>query len=475
MHPTSRAAAAICALMMLPGCGSTTEDRAPEAPPPLETLRVAGYTVAAGNATSFVIEDCLALESCFGNNASSAYLLFNVPHGEGQETPLDAGLLGELPGVAAGASARFAMRADEAIVLVGWTPPPSRYFGITPYIFDRWYAGERKTVFASLGDTWNRPALTTEPPDTDEGHVALIAAVDTHAAAAARIGLVEAGVPDGIIHDVPLPSGDLELGLGADADTLMLLGRVSLFEDPEQGERWLDELPWRVFRLTPDRPRDVDPLPQPAGRSRGTGTDEAAYAEALDALEVAIRERYAAQSVSAVDITSASIMERLLDPMRCMAQGLDCRGDNRDATYAVGPLAVITGGELRLSTDPGDFFVAFGVNHEASGKATYANVVVNNQPRLAGVAAFDSRQMPGSADRYLPDHPQKDALFAVHVRRDCADDPHPCLSVPTGFPGVGLDEDLFFIFRAYLEAATGTGPSPSELLTERVLRVQPAR
>lgn len=170
---------------------------------------------------------------------------------------------------------------------------------------------------------------------------------------------------------------------------------------------------------------------------------------------------------------SAAAVSAVLDPETCLRSLTNCLGEVSDTTYAAGPRSVARGGEpLRLSEEPSEYFIAYGVNHEASGKATYANLVVQNQARQAGVADFTSRQMARSAERYLPGHPDADKLFAVKVARACQQEPY-CIEVPTSFPGVGLDESLLFVFRAYLEPGRSVASAPSELLTERVLYVVP--
>ena len=77
--------------------------------------------------------------------------------------------------------------------------------------------------------------------------------------------------------------------------------------------------------------------------------------------------------------------------------------------------------------------------------------------------------MPGSVDRYLPDHPDADQLFALKVARDCGADAY-CLEIPTGFPGVDPDQDLQFLGRAYIQPGTSVAPAAGELMTERVIR-----
>jgi hypothetical protein len=205
---------------------------------------------------------------------------------------------------------------------------------------------------------------------------------------------------------------------------------------------------------------------------RGSGRDERSLEPALAALERAIRATHAAQTIDPVRLFSAATLaNNMLNPSRCLAQLSNCMGEVHDTTYSGGPLPVARGGApSRLSADAHDFYVAFGVNHEAAGKATYSNVVVQNQARQAGVVAFTSRQMPGSAQVYLRDHPDAAKLFAVKIARNCSGQPF-CIEVPVGFPGVDLDADLNFVFRAYLEPGRTVSSAPEELLTERVLHV----
>ena len=82
--------------------------------------------------------------------------------------------------------------------------------------------------------------------------------------------------------------------------------------------------------------------------------------------------------------------------------------------------------------------------------------------------------MDGSADSYVPMLPEKDALFAYEIRRDCSMRPF-CLTLPTSFPGIAADQGIFFIFRAYINPGLTVSAAPSELVPERVILVRPPR
>jgi hypothetical protein len=250
---------------------------------------------------------------------------------------------------------------------------------------------------------------------------------------------------------------------------------VALFEDPTAGGAWLDAPPLAVWRISPTEAAPAPtPLAVPERAERGTGTDESGLADALDALDAAIRATLEGRTVEPVTIAPAAAVTQLLSPETCIANGTNCLGEISDTVYSAGPISVVPGnGTLTLSDDPAEAFWVYGVNHEASGKATYSNVVVMWGDRQAGVLDIPSTQMAGSARALLPDHPDADRLFAFRVARACGDDDPWCRVLPSEFPGVPFDGNLLFVFRAYLEPGTDRSPGPTELLTERVLHVRP--
>lgn len=96
---------------------------------------------------AFAVEDCEARPSCFGSNATSPYLVGWLPPESGaqpirEHTP---------------ATRAWRLRADEAVILVGRTPPRAAYYSFTPYLFSRHdpATGQAATIFASLSDALN--------------------------------------------------------------------------------------------------------------------------------------------------------------------------------------------------------------------------------------------------------------------------------------------------------------------------------
>lgn len=75
--------------------------------------------------------------------------------------------------------ASFQLQPDEAIVLIGLTPPPVRYFSYQPYLFRRACPdGSNQQLFASLGDAVNNPTVRSIGPTPFNAPVVLIFSPD---------------------------------------------------------------------------------------------------------------------------------------------------------------------------------------------------------------------------------------------------------------------------------------------------------
>ena len=124
---------------------------------------------------------------------------------------------------------------------------------------------------------------------------------------------------------------------------------------------------------------------------------------------------------------------------------------------------------------PDDIFVVFGVNHQTTGKSTYASITAYQYSTLSGLVSVSSENgYQNSADKYLPGgkkHRSSSYLFAHSFAREChGGDEGGCYEVP--FEGVGsvpLNEFIFWIERAYVNPITLTGPAANETIMARAL------
>jgi hypothetical protein len=126
-----------------------------------------------------------------------------------------------------------------------------------------------------------------------------------------------------------------------------------------------------------------------------------------------------------------------------------------------------------LSSDPNEFIIVYGVNHVATGKATYSNVVPYGSDGWNGVGAITDLDLKGTAQAYLPHNPKAKYLYVYKVARDCNGDPN-CFEVSTGGDyGIDLAQPLLIGWRLYLEKVTKTGPSYDEIVYDKAIKFDP--
>jgi len=417
-------------------------------------LAADGFALGTGSFHILELGQCCNPgNSCSGNNPSSPYGAFEVPRAPGQTVanPRED---------AAQRSDTVRLRADEALLYLGETPPRAVYFGYTPYLFDRDDgAGGRRNVFASLSETLNNHVIATAGADAFAGRVAIIATPDRATDQRVRAALTAAGWPAGAVNTIVFDPTLSRFGLDASADTFAILFRVALFTDPAAGAGFLARPPGIVYRLTPASGAP-DPFAKPAARPKNPGGSEAALAPAVDALAAAITARWSATHLG----SELAVMGGVPDPEACIAGTSSCAGDNRDTNYPATRL-------FQWLEGPDDFLIVFGVNHQATSKATYASVSAYALQHLVGVASVTSREWTGSAADYLPAHPQQASLYAWKIARSCAGEPH-CLAIPVGTCPSGIEPGRLasLAFRTYVEPGYATAPDIATLQIDRVIR-----
>lgn len=426
--------------------GASSKVHAHPATPVEEALAARGFVVGRGTFEFLDMSDCCEL-SCAGNNPASPYASFFVPPAPSEAPSSDARPDG---------TANFVrLRADEAIVFVGPLPPPAKYFGFTPYVMDRsGPLGVRRPVFASLSETLNDQVIASQA-----GRTAVIAAADSTTVARVKEGLLAAGVPEAALNVIVLDPALGRFGLDERGDTFGVLFRLAVPDDTAQMQAYVSAPGGEVYRLTPEASAPSAPLPSPPARPKDLARTEASLAGAVERLEAAIKAAHAG-----FDATSLPLGDGIYDPAACLASLRLCLGDNRDTHYPSTTPSI-------LFTSDEDFFVVYGVDHAAVGKATYSGISVYALRKLVGVAGVTSEKFAGSAARYLPGDVDAPRLYAYVLARTCAGRTH-CLEVPRGDCPSGIDDGKVGILatRPYLEPGTHTGPAPTTLIRDRVLR-----
>lgn len=423
----------------------------------VDLAEAAGFQVQEGTYAFLEPEDCCATgASCDGGNPRGSYGYAMLPPAPGQ-TSVDGGM--EIDGT----HQYFHLAADEVVVLLGYTPPPLVYFGYRTHISDREIGGVMDYVLTTNGldrNIWDiRQTRGTD--DVFDQPIAVVTSSDANAEALVHRLLAGAGYDPTWIEDDRMSADVTRLGLGDLDDRLGIIHRAAIFDDPA------DELAYRAdpglvtLRLTPTVPL-VTPAPfaSPAPPVTGSGTDESAWEGSLEALEDALVAAYP-------DFvpTSQNLHTGTPDPAECLSTGVVC-GDLSSRIW--------TRTELFTLPLDGSFAVAFGANHERTGKATYSSFAAQTWAHHVGLDALLSPDMVGTATSFLPADPLADDLFAVVFARDCGlFQGFACIEIPVGCPGVEPHGRMYGAGRIYLDPLTGTSPDPAELLEDRLIVFNP--
>jgi len=484
-------------------------------------LKKKGYTVRDGNLKFFFTnDDCHAaidaVGTCFGNNPeANPYGVYQLPHIPGEAIDdLVPSFGGDRTNDGFGLEIRI--RSDEAIVLMGVTPPKAEYFGYTHYLYrsmDRRIKSDGAegptnftTILASLDDTLNPTTIRVKQnkkryKSSFGKDVVITTTGHKGTAKDVQKALKQAGVSNKIVNLQKISiqrnqtsaefthtsTGLYNAGLDADKDTLMLLSRVAIFQNETAGNRYLQNPPVLVFRVTPNQPVTIT-LPQPSddkhteltpqphyptpNRAERTTRSEEIFRTALDTLENAVRAAHTIRENFGAQVLP-------LDGNHCIRSSISCVGDNPDTAYAVSATNVTLPQSLTNDeSSSAGYFVVIGVNHAATNSSQYSELGSIDLRTGTGVASFDNRRMPGSAEPYLLNETTNDAsgdaakyLYAIMVRRNCTGILQRCVEIPSPptFPNVGFDDPILFVFRAVLSPRGLSGPDPSALLPARVL------
>lgn len=366
----------------------------------------------------------------------------------------------------------FRLGAAEAVVLIGMTPPPAKYFSYTPYLNWKTYPDGNKQVLATVGDAVNNATVNTIGSSPFNAPLALIFTPDQGTDTRIRAALRKASFPAAIIDTVVFPASMLNLGHGQAADQLTIGLRTAIWQDASAGNAYIRNPPLNVFRVTPRIPAAANPFPAPHLRIRGTGQTEMELTNKLSDLRNGIIA--ANPGMVATDIAT---MPMCYEGYDLIQRGFELCGDSRDAFYVGAGLPEFDStGEITLDDD--EFLMLYGPNHIATGKATYTNTnIYASETAKLTLGAIDDHDFRDTAKPYLPaGDPAADLLYTYKISRNCGGEAN-CLqlAVPEGCTRLTLNSGtLLGIFtRIYLEPATKVGPAMPEMLYDRVIKFSP--
>jgi hypothetical protein len=369
----------------------------------------------------------------------------------------------------------FQLQPDEALVFIGLTPPPVRYFSYQPYLFKKAYPdGGARQLFASLGDALNNATIKTIGPTPFNAPVVLIFTPDQETDARIRAALQRAGYQAAIINTLVIPASLLNLGYGDRADQLRIAARTSIWDKQSDADLYTAHPPLTVFRVTPRSPATPNPFPTPPLRVRGTGQTEMDLMNQLDQLRQGIIAAH--PGLHATEITPP---KPVFDGYHYIQHNMDPLADTRDALYLSAGYMPEYDSTNKLTLAEDEFLVIYGVNHVAMGKATYMNVnIYASETAKLTLGTIDDRDFKNKpAAPYLPaGDPAANLMYAYKV--SCSGVPEAnCLQLAAPSGCTRLDfkpTTLLGVFtRIYMEPATKVGPTPVEILYDRAIKFSP--
>ena len=451
-----------------------------------------GFTVREGRIgylDMMKLLDLGILPSAYGNNPTTKYLTYFVPPAPGLEVPELFSRISQALGMPQDASAFWDLGPDEAVVFVGRTPPECRYFSFDHYLLRRTYENEARWIFAPLEDTVNNLVINTE--GTPNGSVGdpfyqttmVVATADRGIDQRIRAAGLSAGYASDIFNTQVFPSSILNMGSEENSDMFLMLIRPALYKDEQAGDDYRNDIPAVLLRITPNESTELDPYDYPELRVRGTGTTEFDLLDDLEELRIAILNKHS--GLTATELPTSIFAQPGIDALQ---RGINALGPDNDACYLWSANQTVSSptppfpdlsqyyGFLRdppitLGNDTNEFIIVYGVNHVATGKATYSNFALYGADIWNGVKAITDADVTGSAEEYLPDNPNAKYLYVYKFARDCNGDSN-CYEVPYGMGAYGLelDQPLLIAWRIYLEESTKTGPSYSEIVYDRAIK-----
>lgn len=442
--------------------------RAGQDPRMLTDLRAAliqdGFTVQPGSVSTvdWAGQYCLGGRPDAGYVNKAPYLMIQLPASADDRSQVE----------------NFKLRPDEAIVLIGPTPPPVKYFGFNTFLATRISPfdpqQERKAIVATVGDALNNSTIKTTGPSSFNAPVVVIFTPDRGTDARIRRALRRSGYPPSMINTMVFPSSLLKLGYGAKADELTLKMRIGMVEgDPQPLKAYVENAAkaLTVMRLTPDT-TSVSPFPVPEMRVRGTGQTEMDLVKDMDALRAGIIAAH--PGLHATDFGSKPVAYEGYDYIQ---QGINPGADSRDSLFLAAGFVPEFGSNSEVTLADDEFLVVYGANHVATGKAVYAsfNVYASDKAKLSIGQVFHD-EYAGSAATYLASgDPAVSRLYAYKVSRNCGGEPN-CVNLRVDdCPKLTITDStmLGFFFRMYLEPATAAGPAMQEIVYDRVIKLSP--
>lgn len=475
----------------------------------ISNLEERGFIVQEGKLLYVDILKLVSLgliDTAFANNAGAPYASYLLPPAPNQDpSPGQKPPKGYNPNNPNNYPANveygwpgtyYKLRPDEAIILIGKTPPPAQYFSFRSYLGfvqnkpEKDYrgaitAGNEKTgayhnIGASMGNQINNYRIWTEntpegaPGDPFSSNTIIITTADREINGQMREVLTESGFSQDIMNDDNIPIGLVNMGLEKGKDAFSFLMRASNWIDSDIGWDYINNLEdyVTVLRITPKTPtQTLNPWPVPDLGIRETGTTEFQTVpnarRELDHLRNEIIKKYGSEGFNHVDLNTDFW---ILEGFEGIFQDVPVYYDNRDAVY-------LKTDDFKLETDD-DFVIVYGVNHLQTGKATFFNTSFYGEEHWNGVVGAnitEESQEQYSADEYFPmGYENAKCYYALKMARKTEEGNEVIIPYSTGNPkgsayGVDNNKEAYVGFRIYLNQKTKLGPASFDIIWDHAI------
>lgn len=473
----------------------------------ISTLNKRGFIVQQGKLSYIdILKLCSEgiVDNCLGNNVGAPYAACLLPPApnqnpsKGQASPIGynpdnpnnypANIDYLAPGLT------FKLRPDEAVVLIGITPPPVLYYCFRSYLafiknkpekdYSEYimagndYTGFYHMIFASLGDQLNNYNIWTDntpqgtPGEPYSSSSIIISTADKNINKQIRNALGTAGYSWDIMNNDNIPMELVNMGLEAGKDTFIYMMRFALWGNKNTGNQYINNIDKfiKVFRITPKVPlTNLNPWPVPTLKIRETGITEYQVVpnsrNDLDYLRNEIINKYGSTEYDHVDL---DLNVTIPDNFNAILQDVNVYGDDRDGVY-------FQTEDFQLSSDD-DFIIVYGINHERTGKAIYSNASFYGAELFNGVTgAFSTVQFPDTALEFFPEGYENAGYYYVYKMARKADEENVVvIPYSIGNPlgkayGVDNNQDARILFRVYLDPIAMVGPYIFDIIWDQAI------
>ena len=496
-------------LLLIPGCSSNDNSSTGSPSAAVEAyvqkitddLTSRGFDVMRGYFKLYTQDDCSysyeKMKSCFGNNPAAPYVLPVVPLWPDEfADPATHWVFGPTK---VGQEATYRFDPREAVVIIGFLPPPAAYMGMQTYLFTREgtfdttsatyqfiannFPGfldflfstvpenpDRLLMLASLSNNNNNVVIERQSGRAFGQLRFFIITPDQDMDDAVRESLGNISVDSEDIFTEPIPS-TMRTGLDEHADDFLTVMRYAMPENDVDAESWRKNLPMVALRVRDTRSgRAAVPYPPVVIETR-TAEPEAGLENDLTDLVVEINRTWG-QPCSESDCSDRSFtfidMQRppvnLVGP-ECTEIGMNCLGDTQDTTYQA---------TFNLGLDDGEVYAVAGTLGTETGNAVYVGLSVNESTMLEGIENIEDRVLRNTASRYAGTVNNTDKLYVYYVTRDCSglDDltDGNCFSVSEDV--IPVSDFFKLIQRLYIHRGTQRGPDSMLILPPRLIMLK---